>query len=204
MSVWARFAQPSRLVWARDDAARRDVVCSVAQAAPTLLARAHDLGLRVLLDFVPNHSSDRHPWFAASRSSRDDPRRDWYIWRDAAADGGPPNNWISDFGGPAWEWDKATGQYYSHAFLKEQPDLNWRTPELRAAMTDVLRFWLDRGVDGFRIDVLWHIVKAEGLPDNPLNPAWTPDQTERDHQCDCDEDPDEACPKDVATGIWGL
>jgi alpha-glucosidase len=137
-----------------------------------LLARAHDLGLRVLLDFVPNHSSDRHPWFAASRSSRQDPKRDWYIWRDPAPDGGPPNNWISDFGGPAWTHDDATGQYYAHAFLKEQPDLNWRNPELRSAMHDAMRFWFDRGVDGFRIDVLWHMIKAEDFPDNPANPDY--------------------------------
>lgn len=137
-----------------------------------LLARAHDLGLRVLLDFVPNHSSDQHPWFAESRSSRDNPKRDWYIWRDPAPHGGPPNNWISDFGGPAWEHDPATGQYYSHAFLKEQPDLNWRNPDLRSAMMGVLRFWFDRGVDGFRIDVLWHMVKHPDFPDNPPNPDY--------------------------------
>jgi oligo-1,6-glucosidase/alpha-glucosidase len=145
-----------------------------------LIAAVHARGLKLLLDFVPNHSSDRHPWFEASRSSRDDPKRDWYIWRDPVPGGGPPNNWISDFGGSAWEWDEATGQYYLHAFLASQPDLNWRNPELKRAMTDALRFWLDRGVDGFRIDVLWHIVKAEGLPDNPANPAWTPAVTERD------------------------
>jgi alpha-glucosidase len=143
-----------------------------------LLAAAHARGLRVLLDLVPNHSSDRHPWFTASRASRDDPKRDWYIWRDAAPGGGPPNNWISDFGGSAWEWDAATGQYYYHAFLKEQPDLNWRNPDLRAAMYDVMRFWFDRGVDGFRIDVLWHMVKAADFPDNPLNPAFHPDMGE--------------------------
>jgi glycosidase len=137
-----------------------------------LLARAHALDLRVLLDLVPNHSSDRHPWFVASRSSRDDPKRDWYIWRDPAPDGGPPNNWISDFGGPAWEYDPATSQYYAHAFLKEQPDLNWRNPDLRAAMYDAMRFWFDRGVDGFRIDVLWHMVKAADFPDNPPNPHY--------------------------------
>ena len=145
-----------------------------------LIAAAHRQGLKLLLDFVPNHSSDQHPWFVESRSSRGSARRDWYIWRDPASDGGPPNNWISDFGGSAWEWDESTGQYYLHAFLKEQPDLNWRNPELRAAMMDVLRFWFDRGVDGFRIDVLWHIVKAEGFPDNPPNEAWTPEITERD------------------------
>ncbi len=145
-----------------------------------LLAGAHARGLRLILDFVPNHSSDQHRWFKASRSARDHPKRDWYIWRDASPDGGPPNNWISDFGGSAWTWDDATGQYYLHAFLKEQPDLNWRNPDLRAAMIDVLRFWLDRGVDGFRIDVLWHIIKAAGLPDNPPNPDWTTAHTERD------------------------
>ncbi len=145
-----------------------------------LLAAVHAHGLKLLLDFVPNHSSDRHPWFVESRASRDNPKRDWYIWRDPAPDGGPPNNWISDFGGSSWEWDAHTAQYYLHAFLKEQPDLNWRNPDLRAAMMDVLRFWFDRGVDGFRIDVLWHIVKADGLPDNPANPAWRPGRTERD------------------------
>ncbi|WP_112382599.1 alpha-amylase family glycosyl hydrolase [Sphingomonas carotinifaciens] len=137
-----------------------------------LLAAAHARGLKILLDFVPNHSSDQHPWFRESRASRDNPKRDWYLWRDAAPDGGVPNNWISDFGGPAWEWDEATGQYYYHAFLKEQPDLNWRNPDVRAAMLDVLRFWFARGVDGFRIDVLWHMVKHADFPDNPLNPAW--------------------------------
>ncbi len=145
-----------------------------------LLAAAHGRGLKLILDFVPNHSSDQHDWFRESRSSRDNPRRDWYIWRDPAPGGGPPNNWISDFGGSAWEWDADTGQYYLHAFLKEQPDLNWRNPEVRAAMMDVLRFWLDRGVDGFRIDVLWHIVKHAEFADNPLNPDWRPGLTERD------------------------
>lgn len=145
-----------------------------------LLAAVHARGLRLLLDFVPNHSSDQHPWFIESRSSRENPKRGWYIWRDPAPDGGPPNNWISDFGGSSWEWDEVTGQYYLHAFLKSQPDLNWCNPEVLSAMMSVLRFWLDRGVDGFRIDVLWHIVKADGLPNNPINPAWTPDRTQRD------------------------
>lgn len=149
-----------------------------------LLAGAHARGLKLLLDFVPNHSSDQHPWFVESRAARESPKRDWYIWRDPviAPDGTmrPPNNWISDFGGSAWEFDPWTRQYYLHAFLKEQPDLNWRNPELRAVMFDAMRFWLDRGVDGFRIDVLWHIVKAEGLPDNPANPAWVPGVRDRD------------------------
>ncbi len=137
-----------------------------------LIAAAHARGLRLLLDFVPNHSSDRHPWFVESRSLRENPKRDWYIWRDAKPDGSPPNNWISDFGGGAWEWDAATGQYYLHAFLREQPDLNWRNPEVRAAMLDAMRFWLERGVDGFRVDVLWHMVKRADLADNPPNPDW--------------------------------
>jgi alpha-glucosidase len=139
-----------------------------------LLGQAHARGLKVLLDFVPNHTSDQHAWFAESRSSRDNPKRDWYIWRDPAPDGGPPNNWISDFGGSAWERDEATGQYYYHAFLKEQADLNWRNPAVQSAMYDVMRFWFDRGVDGFRIDVLWHLVKAADFPDNPPNPDYQP------------------------------
>ncbi len=139
-----------------------------------LLAEAHSRGLRVILDFVPNHSSDQHPWFLESRSSRDNARRDWYIWRDPAPDGGPPNNWLANFGGSAWTFDAATGQYYYHAFLPEQPDLNWRNPAVREAMCDVLRFWLDRGVDGFRVDVIWHLMKDEQFRDNPVNAAWHP------------------------------
>ncbi len=149
-----------------------------------LIAALHAHGVRLLLDFVPNHSSDRHPWFLESRASRDNPRRDWYVWRDPAPGDGPPetrppNNWISDFGGSAWTWDAGTGQFYLHAFLKEQPDLNWRNPAVRAAMEDVMRFWFDRGVDGFRIDVLWHLIKAQGLPDNPVNPDYDPAMGEK-------------------------
>jgi alpha-glucosidase len=144
-----------------------------------LLAAAHEHGLKLMLDLVPNHSSDQHPWFLESRSSRENPKRDWYIWRDPAPGGGPPNNWISDFGGSSWEYDDATGQYYLHAFLKEQPDLNWRNPEVRDVMLDVMRFWFDRGVDGFRIDVLWHLIKAAGLPDNPVNPDYRPEMGEK-------------------------
>ncbi|HEX8418806.1 MAG TPA: alpha-amylase family glycosyl hydrolase [Sphingomonas sp.] len=137
-----------------------------------LLAAAHARGLKLLLDFVPNHSSSEHPWFQASRSARTDPKRDWYIWRDPAPGGGPPNNWQSFFGGSAWEYDDASGQYYLHLFLKEQPDLNWRNPAVQAAMLDAMRFWFDRGVDGFRIDVLWLAIKHAEYPDNPPNPAW--------------------------------
>ena len=137
-----------------------------------LLAGCHARGLKLLLDFVPNHSSGEHPWFVESRSSRDNPKRDWYIWRDPAPDGGPPNNWRSYFGGSAWEWDEVTGQYYLHLFLKEQPDLNWRNPDVRDAMLDAMRCWFARGVDGFRIDVLWLAIKHIDLLDNPPNPAW--------------------------------
>jgi len=144
-----------------------------------LLKDAHARGLKVILDFVPNHTSDRHPWFQDSRSSRSSAKRDWYIWRDGR-DGTsshlPPNNWVSHFGGPAWTYDAATSQYYLHSFLREQPDLNWRNPQVRAAMYDVMRFWLGRGVDGFRVDVIWLLIKDESLRDNPPNLAWQPPQ----------------------------
>ena len=137
-----------------------------------LLREAHARQLNVILDFVPNHTSDQHPWFLEARSSRDSAKRDWYIWRDPRPDGGPPNNWLSCFGGSAWEYDEDTEQYYYHAFLREQPDLNWRNPLVVEAMLGVLRFWLERGVDGFRVDVLWHLIKDERYRDNPINPDW--------------------------------
>jgi alpha-glucosidase len=137
-----------------------------------LLGEAHARGLKVILDFVPNHTSDQHPWFKAARASRSNPKRDWYLWRDPAPGGGAPNNWLSCFGGSAWQYDATTGQYYYHAFLPEQPDLNWRNPAVVEAMLGVLRFWLERGVDGFRVDVLWHLVKDAEFGDNPPNPDW--------------------------------
>ncbi len=143
-----------------------------------LLTAAHERGLKVILDLVPNHTSDQHPWFQESRSSLDNPKRDWYIWKDPAPDGGPPNNWRSVFGGSGWAYDEATDQYYYHAFLKEQPDLNWRNPEVREAMYDVMRFWLEKGVDGFRVDVMWHMIKDDQFRDNPPNPDYYPDQPE--------------------------
>ena len=142
----------------------------------SLIQEAHSRGLKLILDFVPNHTSNQHAWFLESRSSRDNPRRDWYLWRDPSPSGGPPNNWLSNFGGSAWQFDAATNQYYYHAFLKEQPDLNWRNSAVRKAMLDCLRFWLDRGVDGFRVDVLWLLIKDEKFRDNPANPTWRPDQ----------------------------
>ena len=143
-----------------------------------LVADAHARGLKVILDFVPNHTSDRHSWFLDSRASRASAKRDWYIWRDGKPDGAPPNNWISHFGGPAWTFDHATGQWYLHSFLRQQPDLNWRNPDVRTAMHDVLRFWLDRGVDGFRVDVIWLLIKDEALRNNPVNPDWRPPGSE--------------------------
>lgn len=142
-----------------------------------LIEEVHSRGMSLILDLVPNHTSEEHPWFLESRSSRDNPKRDWYLWRDPSADGSEPNNWLSVFGGSGWEWDEKTGQYYYHAFLKEQPDLNWRNPEVQEAMFDVMRFWLDRGVDGFRVDVMWHMIKDDQYRDNPPNPDYTPDQS---------------------------
>ncbi len=136
-----------------------------------LLAEAHRLGIKVILDYVPNHTSDQHPWFQAAQSSRQHPLRDFYIWRDAPAGGGPPTNWLSEFGGSAWEWDDS-GQYYYHAYLKQQPDLNFRNPDVQRALLDVLRFWLDRGVDGFRVDTIHHLIKDDEFRDNPPNPAF--------------------------------
>jgi len=130
----------------------------------------HARGIRLILDFVANHTSDSHSWFAESRSSRSNPKRDWYVWADPAPDGGPPNNWLSRFGGSAWEWETKTRQYYYHAFLREQPDLNWRNPEVRLAMADVLRFWMRRGVDGFRVDASAVLAEDELLRDDPPDP----------------------------------
>ncbi|KDN80698.1 alpha-amylase family glycosyl hydrolase [Kitasatospora cheerisanensis] len=132
-----------------------------------LLDAAHRHGLRVLVDYVPNHTSDRHRWFQDSRADPHGPRRDWYVWRDPAPDGGPPNNWITLFGDRAWTLDPASGQYYLHSFLPSMPDLDWRNPAVQDAMFDVARFWLDRGVDGFRVDCAPLIAKDPKLRDNP-------------------------------------
>jgi alpha-glucosidase len=137
-----------------------------------LLAETHSRGLKLILDLVPNHTSDEHPWFVDSRSSRESEKRDWYIWRDPAPDGGPPNNWLSFFGGPAWTFDEHTGQYYLHQFVSQQPELNYRNPDVLPAMLDNMRFWLDRGVDGFRVDVIWLMLKDAQFRDEPPNPNW--------------------------------
>jgi alpha-glucosidase len=148
------------------------------------LQAAHDRDIRVVIDIVLNHSSDQHPWFAEARASRASPKRDWYIWRDGR-DGGPPNNWASIFGGSAWEYDQPTGQYYYHAFLKQQPDLNWRNPEVKRAMWEAIRFWLDLGVDGLRLDAIATIFERPDLPDHPLPKA--PDEILNANLLDQDE-----------------
>jgi alpha-glucosidase len=146
-----------------------------------LLEEAHARALRIIVDYVPNHTSDQHPWFLESRSSRDNAKRDWYLWADAPPGREHPNNWTSEAGGSVWEWDERTEQFYLHSHLKEQPDLNWRNPGVRAAMFEVLRFWLDRGVDGFRIDVAHMLMKDPGLRDNPPNPGAEPNPYDIQH-----------------------
>jgi alpha-glucosidase len=163
-----------------------------------LVAELHAASLRVLIDWVPNHTSERHPWFVESRSSPSNPRRDWYLWRDDRPDeaggSGPPgssgrrpNNWLSSFAGvgrrefpPAWTWDEATGQWYLHLFLDQQPDLNWQNPEVREAMADTLRFWLERGVDGFRVDAVHTLGKDPALPDRDGSVATLPASASND------------------------
>ncbi len=144
-----------------------------------LVAAAHDRGLRVIIDQVYSHSSDRHPWFLESRASRDNPKADWFVWADPRADGTPPNNWLAVFGGPAWEWDSCRQQYYLHNFLPEQPDLNFHNLDVQTAILDVARFWLERGVDGFRVDVANFFCHDRALRDNPprlhanpIKPYW--------------------------------
>ncbi len=136
-----------------------------------LIREGHRRGIKIVMDLVINHTSHLHPWFVESRASRDNPRRDWYIWHDGKR-GRPPNNWMAAFGGRAWEWDDTTRQYYLHSFLKEQPDLNWRTPALRDAVFGEIRYWLDRGVDGFRLDAVVWLVKDDRFRSNPF--GWGP------------------------------
>ena len=132
-----------------------------------LVAGAHARGLRVLMDLVPQHTSAEHPWFQDALGGRDSVHRDWYLWHDPGPQGGPPNNWASAFGGSAWTFHAPTGQYYYHAHLPEQPSLNWRNPQVKQAMFDVMRFWFERGIDGFRVDAVWRLIKDEQLRDNP-------------------------------------
>jgi alpha-glucosidase len=168
--------------WGYDVADYTDVqpVFGGLAALDQLIAEAGTRDIRVIVDIVPNHSSDRHPWFAEARAARDSPRRNWYVWADAKSDGSPPNNWRSTFGGgSAWMLDERTGQYYLHNFLPEQPDLNWWNENVRVAFDEILRFWLDRGIAGFRIDVAHGIVKDRELRDNP-DPAISTYNANRD------------------------
>src|SRR5919109_370675 len=155
--------------WGYDVADYRDVHPDLGTLADldALIAGAGERGIRVVLDLVPNHTSDEHPWFVDARGDRAAAHRDWYVWRDPGPDGAPPNNWRSLFGGPAWEPDGASGQYYLHLFHRKQPDLNWWNDEVRAEFEAILGFWYDRGVAGFRIDVAHGIVKDRDLRDNP-------------------------------------
>ncbi|SEB45171.1 alpha-glucosidase [Nitratireductor aquibiodomus] len=132
-----------------------------------MITEAHRLGLKVMIDQVISHSSDQHPWFMESRQSRINPRADWYVWADPKQDGSPPNNWLSIFGGSAWQWDTSRCQYYLHNFLASQPDLNFHNPDVQDALLDSVRFWLERGVDGFRLDTINFYVHSAGLEDNP-------------------------------------
>jgi alpha-glucosidase len=159
-----------------------------------LVTEAHRLGVRVIIDIVPNHTSHLHPWFVESSRGPDSLLRDFYIWRDPAPGGGPPSNWVSHFGGPAWTFDERSGQYYCHLFLPEQPDLNWQNEELRSRFDDVFRFWCERGVDGFRVDVAHALVKHGDFPDNPVAHEVGPDAgpsevfASFDHRYDLDQD----------------
>jgi alpha-glucosidase len=138
-----------------------------------LISAAHTKGIKIMMDYVPNHTSDKHKWFLESKNSHHNPKRDWYIWAKGKAEG-PPNNWLSVFGGSAWEYDGGTDEYYLHTFEKGQPDINWRNPDVVAAMLSVLRFWMDRGVDGFRVDVPYHMFKNAELLNEPANPGYNP------------------------------
>lgn len=137
-----------------------------------LIKKAHSMDIKILMDFVPNHTSTVHPWFQESRESLYNPKRDWYIWRPREAHGKLPNNWLSQFGGPAWKLDPLTGEYYLHTFDASQPDLNWRNPQVADEMLDTMRYWLDKGVDGFRIDVAYLLFKDPFFRDEPLNPSY--------------------------------
>lgn len=174
-SVWLSPIYPSPMAdfgYDISDYENIDSIFGTLQDFDELMDQAHKRDMKVIMDLVPNHTSDQHPWFLESRSSRDNPKRNWYIWRDPKDDGTYPNNWRSSFGGSGWAWDEKTKQYYYHAFDKAQPDLNWRNAEVQRAMFDVMRFWLDRGVDGFRVDVMWHMIKDEHFRDNPPNPDY--------------------------------
>jgi len=173
-AIWITPMYPSPLVdfgYDVADYAAIDPLYGTLEDFDHLMAEAKKRNIRVIMDLVPNHTSDQHPWFKESRSSRTNSKRDWYIWRDGKAPGQPPNNWQSWFGHSAWQFDSATNQYYYHHFYTEQPDLNWRNPEVRKAMYDAMRFWLDRGVAGFRLDAVSRLFEDPNLHDDPILPG---------------------------------
>jgi alpha-glucosidase len=155
-----------------------DPIFGDLQTFTRLVEELHRRKMRLIMDFVPNHTSEEHPWFLESRASKDNPKRNWYIWRDPKPDGSPPNNWLSVFGGSAWTLDKETKQYYLHTFLKTQPDLNWRNSEVKTEMIRILKFWIHRGVDGFRTDAVYHLIKDAKFRDDPPNPDYIEGQHE--------------------------
>jgi len=172
-AVWlSPFFKSPMADWGYDVSDHTDVdpLFGDLDSAERLITEVHERGMRIIFDYVMNHTSIEHPWFVESRSSRESAKRDWYVWRDAKPDGSPPTNWVSVFGGPAWTLDETSGQYYRHTYLLEQPDLNWRNPDLVEAMMDVARFWLDRGVDGFRVDAAHQMMKDPLERDNPPAP----------------------------------
>lgn len=172
-AIWLSpfFKSPMR-DWGYDisDHTEVDPIFGDVASAELLIDEAHKRDLRVIFDYIMNHTSNEHPWFLESSSSLDNPKRDWYVWEDPRNDGSPPNNWVSVFSGPAWTLDEKTGQFYRHTYLAHQPDLNWRNPELVEAMLEVARFWLDRGVDGFRVDAAHQMMKDPLNRDNPPTP----------------------------------
>jgi len=173
-SIWISPIYPSPLVdfgYDVSDYTAIDPLYGTLVDFDKLVSEAKNRNIRVIMDFVPNHTSDQHPWFKESRSSRTNPKRDWYIWRDGKGPGQPPNNWQSWFGHSAWKFDPATNQYYYHHFYTEQPDLNWRNPEVRKAMYDAMRFWFKRGVAGFRLDAVSRLFEDPDLHDDPILPG---------------------------------
>lgn len=154
-----------------------DPIFGTLQDFDELIKKAHAKGIKVIMDYVMNHSSDEHEWFKESRTSRDNPKSDWYIWRDPKPDGSPPNNWPAITGGSAWSFEERRGQYYLHDFMTCQPDLNWRSPGLKKAMFDVLGFWMDHGVDGFRVDMISWIIKDDQFRDDPLKENTSNDES---------------------------
>lgn len=176
-AIWLSPIYPSPMVdfgYDISDYRSVDPIFGSAADLDRLIDRAHQKGIKLIMDLTPNHTSDQHPWFLESRQSRHNPKRDWYIWKDPDSNGGPPNNWLSSFHGSAWEFDKTTKQYYLHSFAKEQPDLNWENPEVRTAIKEVMRFWFNKGVDGFRVDAVYWLGKDPLFRDDPPNPHFDP------------------------------